>query len=141
MNQKDIDMIRTELTPKCEVHISKDFKQRVLAKAKESRKPRNVIRMWHWLSVSGIAACLPVILMLSPSRLTGSSLLQNAISYLNNIRIPLCSPYKAKDGKTYNNYGTYLLRQYYDKASSYRNSYTFAHEVCPGFFFEITERF
>ena len=36
MNQKDIDMIRTELTPKCEVHISKDFKQRVLAKAKEA---------------------------------------------------------------------------------------------------------
>ena len=86
MNQKDIDMIRTELTPKCEVHISKDFKQRVLAKAKEGRKPRKVIKMWHWLSVSGIAACLPVILMLSPSRLTASSLLQNAISYLNNIR-------------------------------------------------------
>ena len=86
MNQRDIDMIRTELTPKCEVHISKDFKQRVLAKAKEGRKPRKVIKMWHWLSVSGIAACLPVILMLSPSRLTASSLLQNAISYLNNIR-------------------------------------------------------
>ncbi len=76
MNQRVIDMIRTELTPKCEVHISKDFKQRVLAKAKESHKPRKVIRMWHWLSVSGIAACLPVILMLSPTRLTASSLLQ-----------------------------------------------------------------
>jgi len=85
MNQRDIDMIRAELTPKCEVHISKDFKQRVLAKAKEGRKPHKVIKMWHWLSVSGIAACLPVILMLSPSRLTASSLLQNAISYLNNI--------------------------------------------------------
>ena len=80
MNQRDIDMIRTELTPKCEVHISKDFKQRVLAKAKGSRKPRKVIKMWHWLSVSGIAACLPVIMMLSPSRLTASSLLQNAIT-------------------------------------------------------------
>jgi len=86
MNQRDIDMIRTELMPRCEVHISRDFKQRVLAKAKESHKPGKVIKMWHWLSVSGIAACLPVIMMLSPTRLTASSLLQDAISYLNNIR-------------------------------------------------------
>lgn len=71
--------------------------------------------------------------------LTDSASKRSSTSYLNNIRIPLSSTYKAKDGKTYNNYGTYLLRQYYDKASSYRNSYTFAHEVCPGFFFEITD--
>ena len=84
--QRDIDMIREELTPKCEVHISKDFKTRVLSKAKENRKPSKVIKMWQWLSVSGIAACLPIIMLLSPTRLSASSLLEDAINYLNNIR-------------------------------------------------------
>ena len=86
ITQRDIDMIKMELTPKCEVHISKDFKQRVLAKAKETQKPGKAIKMWHWLSVSGIAACMPIIMLLSPSRLSASALLQDAINHLSNIR-------------------------------------------------------
>ena len=34
-------------------------------------------------------------------------------SYYPYIRIPLDKPYKAKDGVTYKNYGTYLMRTYY----------------------------
>lgn len=64
---------------------------------------------------------------------------RSSSSYLDNIRIPLNKPYKAKDGTVYNNYGTYLMHQYYDKQGNFRNSYVFAHEVCPGFFFEITD--
>ena len=34
--------------------------------------------------------------------------------YYDRIRIPMNMPYKAKDGKTYKNYGTYVIRSYYD---------------------------
>lgn len=58
-------------------------------------------------------------------------------SYLNNIRISLEGSYTATDGTVYNNYGTYLMRMYHEHPEYYRNSYTFCHKVCPGFFFEI----
>ena len=60
-------------------------------------------------------------------------------NYLDNIRITLNAPYTAPDGTTYNNYGTYLIRQYHKHPEFFRNSYTFCHNVCPGFFFEITD--
>lgn len=60
-------------------------------------------------------------------------------TYIDNIRIPLNSAYTAKDGTVYNNYGTYIMQQYYQNRNNFRNSYVFAHEVCPGFFFEITD--
>ena len=59
--------------------------------------------------------------------------------YSNNIRILFNQPYKAKDGSTYKNYGTYILRQYYDHKDYFSNSYRFIHNVCPGFFFQITD--
>lgn len=64
---------------------------------------------------------------------------RNSKKYQNNIRIPLNQPYTAKDGKTYSNYGTYVLRQYYDNRSNFTNTYRFIHNVCPGFFFQITD--
>ena len=59
--------------------------------------------------------------------------------YTNNIRIALNAPYKARDGVTYNNYGSYILRQYMDHRDRFRNSSLFTRDVCPGFLFEITD--
>jgi len=66
---------------------------------------------------------------------------RTSTDYLENVRITLNDPYTDKQGKTYNNYGTYLMHQYYDHPEFYRNSYTFAHNICPGFFFHITDGF
>jgi len=60
-------------------------------------------------------------------------------TYLENIRITLNQPYTANNGTTYNNYGTYIMRQYHEHPEFFRNSYTFTHNVCPGFFFNITD--
>lgn len=63
---------------------------------------------------------------------------RDASTYLNHIRITLNEPY-TKNGVTYNNYGTYLMRNYYDHPEYFKNSYTFIHNLCPGFFFEMTD--
>ena len=60
------------------------------------------------------------------------------------IRVPflvirLDKPYTDKRGVTYKNYGTYIMRQYYDHPEYFRNSYTFTHNVCPGFYLSITD--
>ncbi len=59
--------------------------------------------------------------------------------YTPNIKIPLSEPYTDKDGVTYNNYGTYIMRKYYEDPSRFKNSYNFIHEVCPGFYFKIND--
>lgn len=60
---------------------------------------------------------------------------RNASTY-KVVSISLNSPYTDKEGNSYNNYGTYLLRNFYDPAhkDSYYNSYKFAHDICPGFY-------
>lgn len=65
--------------------------------------------------------------------------LRGESSYQNNIRISLNQPYTDKNGVTYNNYGTYLIRTYHEHPEYFRNSYAFSHNVCPGFFFEVTD--
>lgn len=60
-------------------------------------------------------------------------------NYQDCIRIPLNEPYTDKNGTVYKNYGTYLLLQYYDHPEYFRNSYTFCHQLCPGFLFQITD--
>jgi len=59
--------------------------------------------------------------------------------YYDRILIPMNIPYTAKDGRTYNNYGTYVMRSYYEHPEYFTNSYRFVHNVCPGFNFEITD--
>ncbi len=59
--------------------------------------------------------------------------------YTPNIWVPLMQPYTDKDGVTYNNYGTYIMRKYYENPSNFRNSYNFIHDVCPGFYFKVNE--
>ncbi len=59
--------------------------------------------------------------------------------YYESIKIPLNEPYIDKNGITYNNYGTYIMRQFYDHPEYFKNSQTFAQHVCPGFYFTIAD--
>ena len=45
------------------------------------------------------------------------------------IAIRLDDAYTDKDGVSYNNYGTYLMRKYYASPEAFRNSYRFLHEI------------
>lgn len=56
--------------------------------------------------------------------------------YTKNIRIPLNQPYTDKNGVTYNNYGTYVMRTYYQHPEYFKNSVSLINHVCPGFFIE-----
>ena len=47
--------------------------------------------------------------------------------------------YIDKDGKPYFNYGTYLMQKYFSDPSLYKNSYSFIHNVCPGFYIKSTD--
>lgn len=57
-------------------------------------------------------------------------------TYTPHITIRLNQPYTDKNGTTYNNYGTYILRTYYDHPEYFKNAYTFRNNVVPGFFFK-----
>lgn len=56
--------------------------------------------------------------------------------YTPNIQIPLNQPYTDTDGVTYNNFGTYLMRKYYENPDYFKNSYNLAHSIMPGFYFK-----
>lgn len=60
--------------------------------------------------------------------------------YMNNIQITLKEPYTDKEGNVYNNYGTYIMRNYFnpEKKKNFENQYLFNHNICPGFYFENT---
>ena len=62
-----------------------------------------------------------------------------ASSYYNSIDIRLNKPYTDANGVTYNNYGTYIMQQYYRHPEYFKNSYAFIHNVCPGFFFSVLD--
>lgn len=59
--------------------------------------------------------------------------------YTPNIRIKLNDPYTDKNGVTYNNYGTYIMRQYYANPNYFTSPYRFLHNVAPGFYFKMTD--
>ncbi len=59
--------------------------------------------------------------------------------FYESIRIPLNDTYIDKNGKTYNNFGTYIMRQFYDNPAYFKNSQSFAQNVCPGFYFTIAD--
>lgn len=58
-------------------------------------------------------------------------------NYVNNICIKLNKQYTDKDGKTYNNFGTYLMRKCYEHPEYFKNAYNLIHNVMPGFYFKI----
>ena len=55
------------------------------------------------------------------------------------MRIWLTDPYTDKNGKTYPDYATYVLRSFYDHPEYFKNTYTFINNVCPGFHFETVD--
>lgn len=63
----------------------------------------------------------------------------DASKYTPNIKINLNKPYTDKNGVTYNNYGTYIMRMYYEDPDRFKNGYNFIHEVCPGFYFKTND--
>lgn len=69
------------------------------------------------------------------ANLNYSDSLRQSTSYTPNLRFQLNQPYTDKDGTTYSNYGTYVMRQYYAHPEYFRNSFTFAKHVVPGFYF------
>lgn len=60
-------------------------------------------------------------------------------TYYNNIRIMLNGPYTDKQGKTYNNYGTYIMQQYYQHPEYFKSAFDFIQHVCPGFYFSVLD--
>ena len=58
--------------------------------------------------------------------------------YINNICVRLNDPYTDKEGVTYNNYGTYIMRNYYNHPEYFKNANTFRTKLMPGFFFKVT---
>lgn len=56
--------------------------------------------------------------------------------YFRNIKISLNEPYTAADGKTYKNFGTYVLQTYYTHPEYFKNSYNLIKNVLPGFYFK-----
>lgn len=80
--------------------------------------------------------------MYSISDLTLSDSLRNLRrngSLYETIRIPLNDPYTDKNGITYNNYGTYIMRKFYEHPEYFKSSQVFARNVCPGFYFQTVD--
>lgn len=62
--------------------------------------------------------------------------IRDSSTYTASIPIRLNDPYTDKEGRTYNNYGTYLMQQYYEHPEYFKNSYEFREHLVPGFYFE-----
>lgn len=60
-------------------------------------------------------------------------------NFTPSIQISLDQPYTDRYGKTYNNYGTYVIRSYYEHPENFKNSYNLIHNVIPGFFVKSQE--
>lgn len=60
-------------------------------------------------------------------------------NYFDNITFPMNEQYTDKEGFVYNNYGTYLLRKYYEHPEYFKNSLAFRNNVCPGFYFQTID--
>lgn len=59
-------------------------------------------------------------------------------NYVDNICVRLNDPYTDRNGNVYNNFGTFILRNYYSHPEYFKNSYEFAKNLLPGFFFKVT---
>ena len=78
-------------------------------------------------------------LVFTLANLTYSDSLRYTSSYRDYARVTLNDEYKDKSGKKYSNYGTYILRNYYEHPEYFKNSYTFVHSLCPGFYFKLLD--
>lgn len=57
----------------------------------------------------------------------------NNTSDVKNFKIYLNKEYK-KDGKTYKNYGSYIMQTYAEHPEYFKTNFKFLHNVCPGFY-------
>lgn len=55
------------------------------------------------------------------------------------VSVPLDKKYTDVNGVEYENYGTYIMRQYFSHPEYFKNSYNFIHNVCPGFYIKSTD--
>lgn len=56
-------------------------------------------------------------------------------SDVKNFKIYLNKKYKnKKDGKTYKNYGSYIMQTYAEHPEYFKTNFKFLHNVCPGFY-------
>jgi len=60
-------------------------------------------------------------------------------NHVPHIAIRLDKPYTDKNGVTYKNYGTYIIRNFYKHPEYFKNSFAFIHQICPGFYIETTD--
>ena len=67
---------------------------------------------------------------------TSSEKVKKEKGYSPSIRIPLNKTYTDKNGVTYKNYGTYIMRKYFEDPTNFKNSYRLIHNVMPGFYFK-----
>lgn len=70
-----------------------------------------------------------------------SDSLRNTIVNKTNLQfvtVNLNDTYVDTTGVSYENYGTYLMRKYYQHPEYFQNSYSFIHNVCPGFYVKST---
>lgn len=58
--------------------------------------------------------------------------------YTKNIRINLDKKYTDKNGKEYNNFGSFVINKYFENPEYFKNSYNMTKDVLPGFFIEST---
>ena len=54
---------------------------------------------------------------------------------VGNFKIYLNKPY-TKNGKTYDNYGTYIMQTYAEHPEYFKSNYEFMKNVCPGFYIQ-----
>ncbi len=64
---------------------------------------------------------------------------RNKNGYYLSFNIPLNKKYIDKNGVEYDNYGAYVMKQYYDHPEYFKNSKTFTRNICPGFYFKSTD--
>ena len=71
--------------------------------------------------------------------LTNSDSIRSLSTYMDVARVPLDQTYIDKNGRAYDNYGTYIVQNYYEHPEYFKNSYTFVNNICPGFFFQMAD--
>lgn len=78
-------------------------------------------------------------LVFTLANLTYPDSLRNTSTYGDVGRVTLNDSYKDKNGQKYSNYGSYILRNFYEHPEYFKNSYQFVQNICPGFYFKYLD--
>lgn len=55
------------------------------------------------------------------------------------VTVSLNDPYIDVNGDEYDNFGTFLMKKFYENADYFKNSYNFIHKLFPGFYVKCTD--